>query len=50
MKDSTLKVCCDLLAERVIALEEELRYQKLINSMLEDNIKRCQMEKEANNG
>ena len=50
MKDTTLEICCDILAERVIKLEEELRYQKLINSMLEDKIKRCQMEKEANNG
>jgi hypothetical protein len=50
MENKTLEICCNILAERVIQLEEELRYQKLINSMLEDKIKRYQAEKEANNG
>lgn len=47
MKDKTLELCCDILAERVIKLEEELMYQKLVNSMLEDRIKLYQTEKEA---
>ena len=40
MKDMTLEICCDVLAERVIKLEEELKYQKLLNSMLEEKIEK----------
>jgi hypothetical protein len=45
MENKTLEICCNILAERVIQLEEELRYQKLLNSMLEEKLEKVTEEK-----
>ena len=45
MKDTTLELICDILAEKVIKLEEELKYQKMLNSILEEKIEKMTEEK-----
>ena len=45
MKDKIAEVICEILAEKVIKLEEELKYQKVLNSILEEKIEKMTEEK-----
>ena len=40
MTEKTLEMVCEILANRVIQLEEELKYKKLYSNMLEEKIEK----------